>query len=177
MSRAPADGRFLKKRILPVLASQRLITQQWLNPEPGSSLAKASHHERKHAMWVLQDKPSLEERWARVTDPNVDVRTMMEVGGEVGREIEAKRVAAKESAFRSGKVERKEREILLWKDRPAGFTTSLERKHLNTRRARRRTFKEELAAERLAEREEAERLAGSALKSASKQASKAAQEA
>lgn len=127
-------------------------------------MAKASHHEKKHAMWVVQEAPTLAPRWERMTSPELEPRTMMEVGAEARVSREAYAAKLKAGAMKRGQVERTERDIMAWAGRPAGITTSLERKHLSVRRARRRTFKEELAVERINERKVAQQAAEEAVK-------------
>ncbi|CAK9781094.1 hypothetical protein CC85DRAFT_282545 [Cutaneotrichosporon oleaginosum] len=142
------SGTFLKKRIIPVLESQNLVRKAWLDAVPGSSLAKMSHHQRKHAMWVIQEEGKLAERWDAITDPSLTLPTLRRLGAEERAAKAEAAVKRREAAFNSGREERTERDIMAWADRPVGFTTSLERKHLNTRRARARPIKEALVAER-----------------------------
>ncbi|GMK55277.1 hypothetical protein CspeluHIS016_0203330 [Cutaneotrichosporon spelunceum] len=151
------SGAYLKNRIIPVLESQKLVRKAWLDAVPGSSLARMSHHQRKHAMWVIQEDGNLAQRWDMITDPAMDQETLRRLGGQERLSREAAQRARREKAFASGREERTDRDIMAWADRPAGFTTSLERKHLNTRRDRARPAKEAHVAERAAMRAEVAR--------------------
>ncbi|BEI85460.1 hypothetical protein CcaverHIS002_0508610 [Cutaneotrichosporon cavernicola] len=145
---------YLKNRIIPVLESQRLVRKAWLDATPGTSLARMSHHQRKHAMWVIQEEGKLAARWEAITDPALDQAGLRRLGGQERLSREAAARSRRETAFTTGREERTERDIMAWADRPAGFTTNLERKHLNTRRNRARPVKEARVAERAAMRAE-----------------------
>lgn len=156
-----------------MLESQKLVRKAWLDAVPGSSLARMSHHQRKHAMWVIQEDGEMAERWAALTDPSLTLPTLRRLGGEERRSKEAAAAARRETAFKTGRVERTERDTMAWADRPAGFTTSLERKHLNTRRARARPVKEAQVAERASVKAEVQKALDADKKTLSKIASRA----
>ncbi|TXT08959.1 hypothetical protein VHUM_02433 [Vanrija humicola] len=151
---------YLKKHILPVLASQKLIAKEWRKAAPGSALERAHHPhtERKHAMWVLQDGGVAGTRWDNLTSGTVTARLLQRQGHEVVLEAAAQKAAEREARFESGEETRSDKDVMAWADRPKGFTVTAERLHLNRRRARRRDFKEVHAAAKAAERAETEAL-------------------
>ncbi|KAL1411481.1 hypothetical protein Q8F55_002442 [Vanrija albida] len=152
---------YLKKHILPVLASQGLVAKDWRVAAPGSALERVSHPhtDRIHAMWVLQTEGDAQRRWDALTSGTVTRRLLSEAGLEVALEAKAAKKAAREAAFARGEAERTDKEVMAWEGRPKGFTVRAERLHLNRRRQRRRDFKEEHAASRAAERDAAANMA------------------
>ncbi|WOO81110.1 uncharacterized protein LOC62_03G004640 [Vanrija pseudolonga] len=148
------SGQYLKKHILPVLASQKLIAKEWRHAEPGSALEHAHrpHTDRKHSMWVLQDDGKSAARWSNLTSGTVTRRILSQQGHEVQLEAKAAAEAARQAKFASGEEQRSDKDVIAWDARPKGFTVTAERLHLNRRRARRREFKEEHAARKAEER-------------------------
>lgn len=150
----------MKKRILPILESQRLVKREWHLAQPGTPLAR--HGTRKHSMFALVEDGKAAERWEKVSAEDVGPYALAELGLQVKAEERAAAQAAKEARHDAGEP-RTERDIWAWSDRPKGRTTNLERLHLNVRRKRARDGKEERAAQLEAEREEARLAAAEAV--------------
>lgn len=156
--------RFLKKRILRMLESQKLITKRWLPADAGSILIRGtSNTDKLWAKWEVVDDAITKPMWDRLILSPVDERVLSELGAEVARARAAERRAERDALFAAGKETRTERDIWEWDGRPKGITTPLERTHLNKRRSRARPAKEERRAAYEAEREEAEQAARAAV--------------
>lgn len=118
-------------------------------------------------MWVLQQDDKATGRWDNLTSGTVTRRLLSQQGREVFLEAKAAEAAEKEARFARGEEKRSDKDVMEWAGRPKGFTVQAERLHLNRRRARRRTFKEQLAVSKprwQQERAERQRLTSEMLK-------------
>jgi len=136
------------------LSALGLIQRRWVAPFPNTELARHAG-DKLHVMWELTPEAVKEKKasasWDEVTDPSFTYRGLRSVGAGVRAKQAEIDAAEKEAKFASGELERTARDIMAWKDRPKGFTTYLERTHLNTRRAKGRDAKEAHRAQLMAD--------------------------
>lgn len=150
--------RFLKSRILPVLRSQDLIKRKWSAPLEGTRLA-SERNGQQTIMWELDTSDWRAEKWDNLVRPDLTEADLAAQGGAVKALRAELEQAAREAEFAAGTAERTQREAIAWPQRPKGITYPLERVHLNRRRARNRTAKEERAAADADMRRQAEEVA------------------
>jgi hypothetical protein len=149
---------------MPTLASLGLITKSWTKPTADTDLARHFGPERLHVMWELAPStPATEARWAELTKEGVNGGTMAAIAREKRSTDDAAALEEKYAKFARGELVPTAREMAAWPGRPAGFTTHLERLHLNTRRKRARDGKEVRRAELVAEQKAAADAAKEAL--------------
>lgn len=137
---------FLKRRVLPVLQSQRLIH---IKPVREESTSKA----HTQFVWHISDPihdliPSTQFPNLRPWDPAEHWDRLIagvhpaETAADLNTLLEKRDEAKKEKAYADGREKRPEREIWRWEGREPELTTRLERLHLNRRKQRARPGKE-----------------------------------
>lgn len=131
---------FLKRRVLPVLASQSLIIKKATR----TGIALPGQRIKGHLSfaWHLtqpKDGPwNRTEHWNRLLSG--------ELPGKPAEEYQtflaSRDKATRDKRFASGRDQRTEREIWQWQRRPSEISTRLQRMHLSTRRQNARDGKE-----------------------------------
>lgn len=110
-------------------------------------------------MWELDESGWRSEKWDNLARSDLSEADLSAQGWAVKQIQAAEKAAAREAEFAAGTAERTQRETIAWPGRPRGISMPLERTHLNTRRARNRTHKEERTVQDAALRREAEEVA------------------
>lgn len=141
-----------------MLQSQSLIKRKWNTPLDGTRLA-AERHGAQTIMWELDTSGWRGDKWANLERADLSEADLSAQGWAVKQLQAAEAAAARDAEFAAGTAERTPREQMAWAGRTPGVSLPLERVHLNTRRARNRTHKEERALQDAQMRREAEEVA------------------
>jgi hypothetical protein len=115
-------------------------------------------------MWEVVAAPSHgAAKWDDVTSDSFNYTQLRRIGSQISKAKDGLAREAEEVKYESGELERDARQVAAWAGRPKGFTTHLERKHLNTRRANARDAKEVHRSELMAEHQAARQAAKEAV--------------